>query len=48
MDMYQKRKIIDKYHIVLNIIAYLVAMVVAYLWSNIVSKTISRKQTITG
>lgn len=44
----ERIKVIDKYHIVLNIIAYLVAMVVAYLWSNIVSKTISRKQTITG
>lgn len=28
--------IIDKYHIVINIIAYLLAMVVSYLWSNIV------------
>lgn len=28
--------IIDKYHILINIIAYLLALIVAYLWSNIV------------
>lgn len=43
----EKIIVIDKYHIVLNIIAYLLAMIVAYLWSNIVAKFTSRRQAIT-
>ena len=33
----EKIIVIDKYHIVINIIAYLLSMIAAYLWSNIVS-----------
>ena len=42
----EKIIVIDRYHIVLNIIAYLLAVIVAYLWSNIVSKFISRKKVV--
>ena len=32
----EKIIVIDKYHIVINIIAYLLSMIAAYLWSNVV------------
>ena len=36
----EKIIVIDKYHIVINIIAYLLSMIAAYLWSNVVSNVI--------